>query len=136
MKNLLFPRGFQVAGWMLFIPAVTMGMLLCVLRLVDMPGILETIVNDVVIIGIVTGALFIVCSKERQEDEMTASIRLNALLNALYIYASLLIINTVLLNGLLYFQFMIINLVLLPVIYVIVFRIEMHRYSKMGEDEE
>lgn len=136
MKNLLFPRGFQVAGWMLFIPAVTMGMLLCVLRLVDMPGILETIVNDVVIIGIVTGALFIVCSKGRQEDEMTASIRLNALLNALYIYASLLIINTVLLNGLLYFQFMIINLVLLPVIYVIVFRIEMHRYSKMGEDEE
>lgn len=121
---------------MLFIPAVTMGMILCVLRLVDMPGTVETIVNDVVIIGIVTGALFIVCSKERQEDEMTASIRLNALLNALYIYAALLIINTVLLNGLLYFQFMIINLVLLPVIYVIVFRIEMHRYSKMGEDEE
>ena len=130
MKNVLFPRSFQTTGWMLFIPATVMGVLIF-FSLCSFSGIAET-----VIIGITLGSLFIVCSKERQEDEMTRSIRLAALLNALYVYVMILIASTLLINGLEYLRFMTANLVLFPMIFVVIFRLEMRRYNKMSEDEE
>lgn len=135
MKNLLFPKSFKLVGWFLFVPATIMG-LLCVFNLLAFSGVAEVVVNDVVIVGIALGALFVVCSEEAHEDEMTRSIRLATLLNALYIYVVLLIVSTLLLNGLAFFEFMIVNLVLLPIIYVVIFRLEMHRYNRMSEDEE
>lgn len=99
-------------------------------------GTVKTLINDIIIIGIALGSIFIVCSKEKQEDEMTRSIRLASLLNALYIYIVILITSTLFMNGLAYFQFMTFNLVLLPVIFVILFRLEMQRYNKMCEGEE
>lgn len=92
MKNILFPKGFRTIGWLLFIPATIMGILIY-MNLCSLSGIAETVVNDAVIIGIALGAVFIVCSKEVNEDEMTRSIRLAALLNSLYIYVILLITN-------------------------------------------
>ena len=67
---------------------------------------------------------------------MIRSIRLAALLNSLYVYVLLLIACTLLINGVEYFRFMAANLVLLPIIYVILFSLEMRRYNKMSEDEE
>ena len=135
MKNLLFPRQFHLVGWLLFIPAAIVGMLLY-FSFCNFHGVTEIVVNDAVIIGIALGALFIVCSKERHEDEMTRAIRLASLLNTMYMYVVILIASTLLLNGVAYFQFMILNLVLLPVIFVIIFRLELQRYNKMSDDEE
>lgn len=135
MKNILFPHSFQPIGWIMFVPALITGALIY-FRILTPTGITETILNDVVIIGISLGALFIVCSKERIEDEMTKSIRLSSLLNSIYIYVVLLITCTILLNGMNYLMFMIINLVLLPLLFVCNFRLEMHRYNKMSADEE
>lgn len=135
MKNILFPKGFRTIGWLLFIPATIMGIFIY-LSICTLSGIAETVVNDAVIIGIALGAVFIVCSKEVNEDEMTRSIRLAALLNSLYIYVILLITSTLLINGIAFMEFAIINLVLLPMIYVIIFRLEMYRYNKICDDEE
>ncbi len=135
MKNLLFPRSFRLVGWILLVPAIIMGILI-VSGSCALTGVAETVENDAVIIGIALGAVFIVCSKEAREDEMTRSIRLSALLNALYVYVAMLIASTLLINGVEFFWFMVVNLVLLPVIYVVMFRLEMHRYNKMSEDEE
>ena len=132
MKNILFPKGFRTIGWLLFIPAT----ILIYMNLCSLSGIAETVVNDAVIIGIALGAVFIVCSKESNEDEMTRSIRLAALLNSLYIYVILLITSTLLINGIAFMEFAIINLVLLPMIYVLIFRLEMYRYNKICDDEE
>lgn len=99
-------------------------------------GIAETIVIDSVIIGIALGAMFIVCSKERVEDEMTKSIRLASLLNSIYAYVALLVGCTILINGVKFLVFAVFNLVLFPIIFVCNFRLEMHRYNKMCEDEE
>ncbi len=135
MKNLLFPRQFQVIGWLLFIPALILGIIMyftpgfCT-------GITETILNDAAIIGIISGSIFIVCSKEKHEDEMIRAIRLSSLLNAIYFYAVVLIASVLLINGPAFIMFMIFNLVLLPIIYVVVFRFEIYRYNKIEEDEE
>lgn len=135
MKNLLFPQMFKSIGWCLFIPSLILG-ILRYFDLFDWSHIVQNIINDVVIIGIALGAIFIVCSKEPCEDEMTRAIRLASLLNTLYIYVALLITNTLFLYGEAFYHFMILNLVLLPIIYVVIFRLEMLRYNKMSEDEE
>ncbi len=135
MKNILFPHIFQSIGWIMFVPSLVMGALIY-FRVLSFIGIAETIVNDLVIIGIVLGALFIVCSKERGEDEMTKSIRLASLLNSIYAYVIMLVCSTILINGEKFLMFAIFNLVLLPILFVCNFRLEMHHYNKLCEDEE
>lgn len=136
MKNLLFPHIFQPIGWIMFVPSLIAGMLIYFRMPLFGAGITETIAIDSVIIGIALGALFIVCSKERIEDEMTKSIRLASLLNSIYAYVILLVTCTILINGADFLMFAVFNLVLFPVIFVCNFRLEMHRYNKMCEDEE
>lgn len=135
MKNLLFPRCFQFIGWAVFVPAVIVA-LLCYYDILIYNGFGNTVINDIVIIGIALGAVFIVCSKERYEDEMTRAIRLSSLLNALYVYVLILITSTLSFSGVDFLQFMAFNLVLFPLIYVVLFRLEMYRYNKMCKDEE
>lgn len=130
MKNLLFPKELRIVGWILFLPAVVLA-LLCWFEVISLAGVAETALNDAIIIGIALGAVFIVCSKEAHEDEMTGAIRLSALLNSLYVYVLLLITGTLIINGLAFMQFMAVNLVLLPIIYVVLFRLEMYRYNRM-----
>lgn len=135
MKNLLFPHAFQLVGWVMFVPSLLMGALVY-FGVFSFAGSVETVVNDSVIIGIALGALFVVCSKERVEDEMTRSIRLASLLNSIYVYVTLLIGCTILLNSVDFLAFAVFNMVLLPIIFVCNFRSEMHRYNKMCEDEK
>ena len=135
MKKYLFPGRFRLIGWMLFVPAVILGVLILA-GVCQFQGVVETVMNDAAIIGVAVGAVFIVCSKEKREDEMTRSIRLAALLNSLYIYVALLISSTLFINGMAYLNYALVNLVLLPIIYVVTFRLEVQRYNKMAEDEE
>lgn len=135
MKNLLFPHIFQPIGWIMFVPSLIMGVLIY-FSVASFTGLTGTIVNDLVIIGIVLGSLFIVCSKTRGEDEMTKSIRLSSLLNSIYAYVTLLVFSTIFMNGADFLLFTVFNLVILPILFVCNFRLEMHRYNKMCEDEE
>ena len=135
MKNLLFPHFFQPIGWVMFVPSLVMGALIY-FSVITLSGAAETAVNDAVIIGIVLGALFIVCSKERVEDEMTKSIRLASLLNSIYAYVALLVVCTIFINGVDFLIFSVFNLVLLPILFVCNFRLEMDRYHKMFGNEE
>lgn len=135
MKNLLFPHIFQSIGWILFIPSLIIGALIY-FDVLSFVGLTETIVIDAVLLGIVIGAIFIVCSKERIEDEMKRSIRLASILNSIYVYAILLICSILLVNGVDFLMFALLNIILLPIIFVICFRLEIHRYNKMCADEE
>lgn len=95
-----------------------------------------TVVIDATVIGIALGALFIVCSKERIEDEMTDSIRLASLLKSIYVYVGLLVVCTLFINGVYYLWFALYNLILFPIVFVCLFRIEMYRYKKICDNEE
>ncbi len=145
MKNYLFPHIFQLIGWILFVPSFILGVLFffsvtsSTYMSFDLPyisGVSEIVVNDFIIIGIALGALFIVCSKEKVEDEMTQSIRLSSLLNSIYVYVILLVFCTILINGVDYLLFVMVDLAILPILFVCNFRLEMHRYNKMFADEE
>ncbi len=136
MKNFLFPHIFQLIGWIMFVLSLITGLIIYYKLPVFGTGISETIAIDSSIIGIALGALFIVCSKERIEDEMTKSIRLASLLNSIYAYVILLVCCTILINGANFLLFTVFNLVLFPIIFVCNFRLEMHRYNKMYDEEQ
>lgn len=135
MKTFLFPRVFRLIGWMLFVPTLILGILLFSDSLC-IDGIAETIAIDTAIIGIALGSIFIGCSRERIEDEMTGTIRLNALLTSLYSYVVFLVIWTLAVNGMTYLYVMAASIVMLPMIFVVRFRYEMYKFYKMKSDEE
>ncbi len=76
------------------------------------------------------------CSREKIEDEMVERIRLNALLLTLYIYAALIIVATLLVNGINFLDVMIYNLVAQPILYVVIYRIMLLRWKKSLDNEE
>ncbi|HAB40746.1 MAG TPA: hypothetical protein DCE24_02705 [Porphyromonadaceae bacterium] len=135
MKTFLFPHTFRPIGWIVLVPTLILGILLLD-GILSVDGSVETILTDTAIIGIALGSIFITCSRERIEDEMTSSIRLKALLTSLYTYIVFLVIWTLAVNGMAYLYVMAASLVMLPIIFVVRFRYEMHRYYKIKSDEE
>ncbi len=135
MKNILFPHICRPIGWIFFAMALILGALVY-FGVLALTGLWATIINDIVIVGITSGGLLIVCSKERMEDEMTKSIRLSALLNAIYADALIVITSTILINGADFLEFSVLNLMLLPVLFVCDYTLEMRRYNRMYQDEE
>ena len=74
---------------MLFLPTLLLGLLMAVDGFNGFPSFLRSgpysesaarIWNNIVLVGILLGVLFICCSRERVEDELIGRIRLNALL--------------------------------------------------------
>lgn len=135
MKTFLFPHTFRPIGWIVLVPTLILGILLLD-GILSVDGSVETILTDTAIIGIALGSIFITCSRERIEDEMTSSIRLKALLTSLYTYIVFLVIWTLAVNGMAYLYVMAASFVMLPIIFVVRFRYEMHRYYKIKSDEE
>ena len=135
MKNYLFPHIFQPIGWIMFSLSLIVGALI-LFEVLSFIGVVETVINDLVIIGIVLGSLFVVCSKEKVEDEMTKSIRLSSMLNSIYAYVILFIVGTLIFYSVDFLLFAVLNFALLPILFVFFFRWEMHRYNKISEDEE
>ena len=91
-SRLLFPHAFNLIGWLLALPGFVLGYLN---RYNDfeIPGFgailrekatfflpqYEKFTNELALTLIVTGLIFIAFSKRKQEDELTAKMRLNAL---------------------------------------------------------
>ncbi|MDE6255723.1 MAG: hypothetical protein K2M39_05970 [Muribaculaceae bacterium] len=82
------------------------------------------------------GALFVVCSRERIEDEYTRAVRLNSMLYAIYGYIAVFILCTLMINGIDFLIFALFNLILFPIIFVVVFQIMMERRKRINTDEE
>ena len=107
-KELLLPHSFKKIGWVILIPTLLLGVLMLIDGFNGYPTYLmpaqgtacyETLcstttgraLNNIALVGICIGGIFVACSRERIEDEMISRIRLNALLTALYVNYALLI---------------------------------------------
>ena len=109
-KELLLPHSFKKIGWVILIPTLLLGVLMLIDGFNGYPTYLmpaqgtacyETLcsattgraLNNIALVGICIGGIFVACSRERIEDEMISRIRLNALLTALYVNYALLILR-------------------------------------------
>ena len=97
---------------------------------------LETWLNNLLIIGILCGSLFITCSREKVEDEMIARIRLDALLFALYANTAVIVVAALAAYGLAFVDVMIYNLFTLPLLFLVILRYRLWRLKKATRNEE
>lgn len=138
-KSLLLPNSFKKIGWVIFVPAFILGSCImfevpCISNISS--SIVSYIITNVAIVGTIVGAMFIGFSRERHEDEMIASLRLNALLIATYINYGALVVAALLLYDIAFLNVMAYNLTTLLIIYLVVFKITLYRLNKSLKDEQ
>ena len=131
MKTMLFPHGVQKWGWCIFAVGVMVGIYVLVTDYDTGP-----LVNNIAIIGTVSGAILATCSQEKIEDEMVRQIRLNSLLVALYVNYAVLIVCSLLVYDLDFLLVMMYNMFTMLLIFMVVFRYRMWRLNKEAKDEE
>lgn len=162
MKNsMLLPYRFKKIGWAIFIPALLLGIFVA-FRGFDTTSLAEMIahlieeerfdptvekinriangvqpwLNNLLIIGMLCGSLFITCSREKVEDEMIARIRLDALLSALYANTAVIVVAALATYGLAFVDVMIYNLFTLPLLFLVILRYRLWRLKKATRNEE
>lgn len=156
-KNLLLPPVFRKIGWALLIPSLPLGIYLLhndcntsglagaigriiragsEVRVEAIGNGIEPWLNNLLIVALLLGPLFIACSRERVEDEMIGRIRLNALLTALYANTAIVIVAALTLYGLAFLDLMICNLFTLPLLFAAIYCWQLRRIRKEAGNEE
>ncbi|MDD2560112.1 MAG: hypothetical protein PHE04_05530 [Bacteroidales bacterium] len=150
-KSYLFPPVFKWIGWSIFPLFFAMGVaflffdyaffdLNCkVLALVDDGKNFKLMNNDIyeeiTIIGLIVSMIFIAFSKEKDEDECIAQIRMQSLVWSILIGSVLLILATVFVYGFAYATVAFLNMFLILFLFVIKFNIELHKFRRTGRDQ-
>jgi hypothetical protein len=155
MKNqLLFPHRFQKIGWLLFVPSIIVGILLIInnafienlfsfkmtsFAFINAPFLSKstyfTFINqdfldELVSSTLLIGALLIVFSKEKVEDEFIAKLRLDALLWSVLINYTIIFVGILTIYGSVFFTFLVVNLFTCLFLYIIRFNYLYRKYSK------
>ena len=94
------------------------------------------VLDELVYIFIIVGALFAACSEEKTEDEYIAKIRQESLLWATYVNSGLLLLAIVLVYNLAFLQVMIFNMVTLLLIFLVRFNFILFRNANASRHEE
>ena len=161
--NYLFPYNFKIIGWLLFIPSALLGLYIVddgnpsnffdtkVISLlhesfIDTSGdkiynlffkvVENNILDEILLILTILGALFIAFSKEKNEDELISKIRLDSLVWATYTNYIVLIISTMFVYEITYLWVMIINMLTILIFFIIRFNWQLAKLKKELSYEE
>lgn len=153
----LFPTVFCKIGWSLFIPSLLFG--LCYLFISDnaidiggtktfalFDGLTETSLfcitdntswtDEFIIILLTISLLFIGFSREEDEDECIANIRMNSIVWAIMVNSIILIVGTLLIFGLPYFNFMAIHMFSLMLLFIIKYKTAVYLFRRNNSIQE
>ena len=155
MKNqLLFPHRFQKIGWLLFVPSIIVGILLIInnafienlfsfemtsFAFINTPNVSKSLyftfiyqdfLDELVSSTLLIGALLIVFSKEKVEDEFIAKLRLDALLWSVLINYTIIFVGILTIYGSVFFTFLVVNLFTCLFLYIFRFNYLYRKYSK------
>lgn len=95
-------------------------------------GVLDELLSIILIISGIIHSF----SKEKMEDEYISSIRLKALIWAIYINYGMVLLATLTIYGISYMHIMIIHLFSLIILFNIRFQLSLRNYYKTNSDEE
>jgi len=157
-RNYLFPARFQKFGWFLLVPFGLMFLLFAfgpdsikeqwrmpVFAIADEELFQKTIwfsftsnavFDEVTLIGLIVSLLLIAFSKEKDEDEFISQIRLNSLVWALLINYGILILAELFVYAFSFLNVLYFNLIMILVLFVIKFRIELHKLKTNAGNEK
>ena len=147
-KNYLFPHRFRIIGWVLAVVAVV-GYLCLPEFHFKMPSLYFDVFFDddtesgffrmartnslsIAMPLLTIGLLFIGFSKEKVEDEFVQYLRAQSLIWATYVTAILFIVTTLLIYGFSYLYVPFLVFYVFLILFIIKFRIELHRFNKGG----
>ncbi len=151
-SNYLFPIVFRKIGWCLFIPTLIAGICYMlndgdvmniggskVFALFD--GLTDTKyltftqndswTDEVLVILLTVSMLFIGFSREKDEDECTAHIRMRSLTWAILMNSIMLVVGTLLIFGSPYLNFMVIYLFSILFLFIIKYTWSIHTFRKI-----
>jgi len=153
--QLLFPNKYKTIGWIIFVPALVLGVYL---TLTDVePSWLNTkvfslfasegtknlfsfitvnLTNTIAGILFIGGALLVGFSKEKNEDEFIANIRLSSLLWAVFVNYGLLLLAFIFVYRDAFFTVMVYNMFTVLLIFIIRFNYILYKTSTATPDEK
>ncbi|HMK03046.1 MAG TPA: hypothetical protein VK489_02600 [Ferruginibacter sp.] len=149
--KLLLPNAYKPIGWGLLIPATIVGLMLILSDFDELglkmkvfaifnneltgPGrwfsVIKTdIVNTIVGILFIVGAMFVGFSKEKKEDEFISKIRLKSLLWAVWVNYVLLILGFLLVYNMAFLNVMMYNMFTVLIIFITRFNYILYKNNK------
>ena len=154
----LLPRAFNKIGWVLFIPALLIVIIMSVGNLeidnhfeVDVFAVADNgflsetstfsiikngISDEILLVMIILGGLFVGFSKQKNEDEFTAQVRYESLVWAVYVNSAVMLFATIFIYGTYYLNVMMANLFTLLFFFVFRFHLKLFKLNKAMSDEE
>lgn len=96
----------------------------------------DTITDEILMLIVIPTGIIFAFSKEKQEDEMVASIRLHSLVWATIINYGIILFCYIFIYGTPFLNVMMVALVSQLLIFIILFRFKMYRFYNSRQDEE
>ncbi len=155
--NYLFPYQMKKFGWILFIPGIILG----IFFLIDQsePNFLNVtvfsiakqaifsdsqfftltennILDEIIGLLLIIGAILIAFSKEKYEDEFISKIRLESLVWAIYLNYAVLILTLIFIYEMIFFWVLVFNMFTILFFFIIRFNWVLMKSKKQIRDEE
>lgn len=156
--HFLFPNKYKKFGWILFIPSLLAGLSLFISgydfddyfkirvfamindQLISKPNyftfVENGILDELILISIIVGALLVGFSKTKNEDEYISKIRYESLVWATYFNFTLIILSTVFVYGFQYFNVLLANVFAMLLFFIIRFHYMIYKLNKSENDDE
>ena len=155
--HFLFPNKFKIVGWLLFIPALAISIYLtasgqsideiCTTQVFAVAAdeflgkrqfltVIENSISDEILLTcLVAGGLLIGFSKLKNEDELIAKIRYESLVWAVYFNFVVMLLATIFVYGMFYYQVMLANMFTVLLFFIIRFHVMIHKLNSAGDEE-
>lgn len=156
-NKLLLPNRFKNIGWIIFIPSVIIGIIQASTEFngewlhtkvfaIANGDVLDTyryfsvsyanVTNTVIGVCFIIGAMLVSFSKEKNEDEFIAEIRLSSLLWAVFVSYLLLLVAFIFVYGSPFLDVMVYNMFTVLLIFIIRFNYILYKNAKTVADEK
>lgn len=149
--NWLFPHPYRTIGWIIL---SLLGGLLAISYAfeieIDLPlevDISQTWLqklyktsslnfsDELLMISIIIGLVFIAFAREKLEDEMISRLRLTSLQWSLYIYYAALALAIIFVHGLDFYDVMLYSMFMVLIVFIIRFRLLLRKYAREADRE-
>ena len=156
--NFLFSNRYKNLGWFLFIPGIVLGLIFLIYQIDDIElfnvkvfaiadkevfgrstyfSIIEqNVIDELISVLIISGAILIAFSKEKFEDEFISKIRLESLVWATYVNYIILLITIIFVYDLSFFWVLVLNMFTILVFFLIRFNWALYKSKNLKIDEE
>ncbi len=148
----LFQHKYKKVGWFLFFIGVLAGLSYYIFELQELEFFevniftlfndsflnktnsfsisKDNILNEIIAIFLILGALLVAFSKTKSEDELVIKLRMESLVLATYLNYVILVLAILFTYGFVFFEVMVFNLFTILIFFVIIFHYKLYKLNK------